>query len=1037
MLCTSPSSICSTYQQHPDGCAGLDATQGREGPEGSRTHQESPQLGVGAGRSAPALSRSRDAVPAVGQLPVLRHARRALRLPRAPLHGHRAAQRAHDLGRLPRGQVRRGPLAAPRLDPAALLRPHPQHRHHDPGADFHPKGNTWPCPMPYTTSPLVRGSGTRGGGSPGFRGPSASSPLAPSSCTPARRCGRRSRPRFTRTSWTCGARAPASTAASPPPGASAVSTPMTFGWVAHSGPSFDASYAAPRREELKKLYAQLEVLKTRRMAANNPHLPKKRGSRRSLGRSLVRRLAELPEAMAPRGSREERLRTPGSRRASAKRLPSTGSASLRARDGGFRHHAAALRKSRSSETPAWDPQGGSPDHSPSGDTAPGTPVVPTAGSGQSDSESLDAAPLVCKSASAHDLSGHQQPPQPRAALLLKSLSVVAGARDEALLVASRAARDGRDAEWGAEHRTTQRPATGRPTEQAPPEQAAAATGMDDAPLPAGSGRADGGPSRDASPPGDGKAQKHVTYAPTKSSSVDGSHLSGRVRVAVRKTPPPPPMRYQSLVHHAGDSRETAEPPEPPEGTPGRAPPPAGQGRLQSARSIPAEVCPWELIQEEILSRKQKAAEPSASGPPGDTPVAPPSLKPPSQKTFKSLGLAIKALNRSRGKNSLKGKKESEGSLRKKGRDGDGGSSRERPKLAGTPTFSPGGSSQGPTNGSPKPSPQEGDAVPWQHNNNAGSTSESAACGGSGGQAEGQEDGTATDGGGGGEEPGAAPGSTDTGRVPETPSGTHEVSPSSSRGDTSEHPQQTPAPPPAPPVPPAPPAPPPLPPPLELGTGSPQVPGHSAAAAGPRAEVCPWEALGAPPGALALQEATAAGGGSPKKVLGKGGSQPGPRSAREGCGTEGLPARSRSTEVARAGGGLRTEICPWEGSGGEAGPPHGGPGSVGPGAELGEKPPELPAAAPGTVGSGGGRTAEVCPWESAEGGPAPRAEICPWEVGEPQPEKGKVQQDGGRLPRGGSSIRPRSLGLLRAQDGGGQAASSQPALGQRQHRAAPP
>ncbi|KAI6072454.1 putative G-protein coupled receptor 179 [Aix galericulata] len=346
------------------------------------------------------------------------------------------------------------------------------------------------------------------------------------------------------------------------------------------------------REELKKLYAQLEVLKTRRMAANNPHLPKKRGSRRSLGRSLVRRLAELPEAVAPRGSREERLRTPGSRRASAKRLPSTGSASLRARDRGSRHHTAALRKSHSSETPAWDPRGDSPGPSPSRDTAPGTPAVTTAGSGQSDSESLDAAPLVCKSASAHDLSGHQQPPQPRAALLLKSLSVVAGARDEALLVASRAARDGRDAERGAEHRATQRPAAGCPTEQAPPEQAAAAAGMDDAPLPAGSGRADGGPSRDASPPGDGKAQKHVTYAPTKSSSVDGSHLSGRVRVAVRKTPPPPPVRYQSLVHHAGDSRETAEPPEPPvgtpKGTPGRAPPPAGQGRLQSARSIPAE-----------------------------------------------------------------------------------------------------------------------------------------------------------------------------------------------------------------------------------------------------------------------------------------------------------------------------------------------------------------------------------------------------------------------------------------------------------------
>ncbi|NXY83530.1 GP158 protein, partial [Alcedo cyanopectus] len=44
------------------------------------------------------------------------------------------------------------------------------------------------------------------------------------------------------------------------------------------------------REELKKLYVQLEVHKTRRMASNNPHLPKKRGtSRRSFGRSLARR----------------------------------------------------------------------------------------------------------------------------------------------------------------------------------------------------------------------------------------------------------------------------------------------------------------------------------------------------------------------------------------------------------------------------------------------------------------------------------------------------------------------------------------------------------------------------------------------------------------------------------------------------------------------------------------------------------------------------------------------------------------------------
>ncbi|NXO93679.1 GP158 protein, partial [Certhia brachydactyla] len=43
------------------------------------------------------------------------------------------------------------------------------------------------------------------------------------------------------------------------------------------------------REELKKLYRQLEMHKTWRMATNNPHLAKKRSSRRSLARSILRR----------------------------------------------------------------------------------------------------------------------------------------------------------------------------------------------------------------------------------------------------------------------------------------------------------------------------------------------------------------------------------------------------------------------------------------------------------------------------------------------------------------------------------------------------------------------------------------------------------------------------------------------------------------------------------------------------------------------------------------------------------------------------
>ncbi|KAM3842520.1 metabotropic glycine receptor-like [Diretmus argenteus] len=60
------------------------------------------------------------------------------------------------------------------------------------------------------------------------------------------------------------------------------------------------------RDELKKLYSQLEVHKTKKMTANNPHLPKKRSSRCGLGRSIIKRIAEIPESMSRRCSRDEK-----------------------------------------------------------------------------------------------------------------------------------------------------------------------------------------------------------------------------------------------------------------------------------------------------------------------------------------------------------------------------------------------------------------------------------------------------------------------------------------------------------------------------------------------------------------------------------------------------------------------------------------------------------------------------------------------------------------------------------------------------------
>ncbi|KAK3562308.1 hypothetical protein QTP86_033304, partial [Hemibagrus guttatus] len=60
------------------------------------------------------------------------------------------------------------------------------------------------------------------------------------------------------------------------------------------------------RGELKKLYAQLEVHKTKKMENKNPHLQKKRSSRILLGRSIIRRIAEIPESMSRQGSRKDK-----------------------------------------------------------------------------------------------------------------------------------------------------------------------------------------------------------------------------------------------------------------------------------------------------------------------------------------------------------------------------------------------------------------------------------------------------------------------------------------------------------------------------------------------------------------------------------------------------------------------------------------------------------------------------------------------------------------------------------------------------------
>ncbi|XP_062364367.1 probable G-protein coupled receptor 179 [Cinclus cinclus] len=740
------------------------------------------------------------------------------------------------------------------------------------------------------------------------------------------------------------------------------------------------------REELKKLYRQLEVHKTWRMATNNPHLAKKRGSRRSLARSILRRGgAELPESASRRSSAGDRSGTASRRSSSAKRLLDAAGTSLRMRDESSRRRSSALRKSRSSEGPPREPRRRSRTPSPPEEPPPAAVIDPE----QSDSDSLDAAPLLCKSASAQNLAGHWRRPPGRAPPLQKSHSVVAGAREVALL----AARD----EWhGSRHLSAPAPRvpSGTATPQGPTER---------------------GSQGDVALLGDAKGHKHVTYGPVKSVSVDSAHPPRRVRVTVKKTPPPPPVRYQSLQRSGtlGDGPEPASGPPAQageaEGTAGDEPelasPPAGKGRLLTPSATPAHVCPWELVQEEILSRKQKAAEAAESGTPGDTAATSPGPKPPSQKSFRSLGLAIKALNRSRGKSILKGK--SEGSLRK-----TGSSRREKSGLAEASAVSLGDVSPDPAAKSPEGS---GQGLALQHNNNAAIPGEAADWGdsGTGGRWDSLAPGTG-DGDEAAEEPSAARRDAGTGGSLEPPSAGHQgaARPAEVARVQRQGGNETPA--------------------VDVGEDIPgateeegtlgQLEGtggslqprehpeekqppvkptpssvRGAAGAKPRAEVCP-PGMPAGRGTLLRQEAIAAreDGGipeSPDKALGKGSSEPeperGPGGSWRGAGSaqrELSPGGTRGDSSCKAG------ICPGKG---------GSEGDSQRSAAV-EKPPELPREAERQAE---GRRAEVCPWESREQGRSVRAEICPWDA-----EGARLEQEGQGFPIPGEGVEQPGMGL---------------------------
>ncbi|XP_036611520.1 probable G-protein coupled receptor 179 [Trichosurus vulpecula] len=350
------------------------------------------------------------------------------------------------------------------------------------------------------------------------------------------------------------------------------------------------------RDELKKLYAQLEVHKTKKMAVNNPHLPKKRGSsRRGLGRSFMRCLAEFPEAVARRDpSSPGRGSFP---RSSRRRLLSSGVQTPE-------RPSPTLRKSHSTydHRREQDP--------PLLDSLLRRKLAKKASRGGSRDSMEVPPPLGFKSASAHNLAVGERLPRAQPASLQKSLSVVAGSREKALLLASQAYLE-ESYRLALEREERRKAGAGSPARRPSARRLERARGDSLSPPP----------------------------SPAKSSSVDSSHASGKLHEIGGRWPPPSPIRHQISTPILalggaclGDS-QTLSP------TSTLAPAPAPAPALPPMPALAREptlltyICPWENAELPVKaeSTTQEPAPGTGSGE---------SRLPARARLFRALSVAV-------------------------------------------------------------------------------------------------------------------------------------------------------------------------------------------------------------------------------------------------------------------------------------------------------------------------------------------------------------------------------------------------------------
>lgn len=188
------------------------------------------------------------------------------------------------------------------------------------------------------------------------------------------------------------------------------------------------------------------------MITNNPHLQKKRCSKKGLGRSIMRRITEIPETVSRQCSREEKdLLEHGvlKNTATTKKNPPDSSGHIKPKEESLRNRVFSVKKSHSTYDHVRDQSEESNNLTTESveviiatensllDSTPGKKTTKKAPE-KVEAASTENVPLVCKSVSAHNLSAEKKPLHPKTSVLQKSLSVIASAKEKTLGLAGKA-----------------------------------------------------------------------------------------------------------------------------------------------------------------------------------------------------------------------------------------------------------------------------------------------------------------------------------------------------------------------------------------------------------------------------------------------------------------------------------------------------------------------------------------------------------------------------------------------------------------------